>query len=72
MGFSLPLNKMTVPEKLATMELLWEDLCRCPEDIPACPWHGKVLADREKSISEGKSTFSDLNKAKERIRNVTQ
>ena len=72
MGFSLPLDKMTISEKLATMELLWEDLCRCNENVPPFPWHGQILKEREKLISEGKSTFSDLNEAKARIRDAAK
>lgn len=72
MGFSLPLDKMTISEKLATMELLWEDLCRLNENIPPFSWHGQILKEREKLISEGKATFSNLNDAKTRIRDATK
>jgi hypothetical protein len=72
MGFSLPLDRMTVSEKLATMELLWEDLCRLSENVPAFPWHNTILKEREKLISEGKATFSDLTEAKARIGKATQ
>lgn len=30
MEFALNLNQMTVADKLAAMERLWEDLCRTP------------------------------------------
>ena len=72
MGFSLPLDKMTVSEKLATMELLWEDLSRLNENVPPFSWHGQILKDREKLISEGKATFSSLDDAKTRIRDATK
>ena len=72
MGHSLPLDKMTVSEKLATMELLWEDLCRLSENVPAFPWHNEILKEREKLISKGKATFSDLAEAKARIGKATQ
>jgi hypothetical protein len=72
MGFSLSLDKMTVSEKLAAMELLWEDLSRLNENVPPFSWHGQILRDREKLISEGKATFSSINDAKTRIRDATQ
>jgi putative addiction module component len=72
MGFLLPLNKMTISEKLATMELLWEDICRGSENIPPFSWHGQILKEREKLISQGKSVFSDLNDAKARIKDATR
>ena len=72
MGFSLPLDKMTVSEKLAAMELLWEDISRSNDNVPPFSWHGQILKDREKLISEEKATFSNLNDAKKRIRDATQ
>ncbi|MCK5272622.1 MAG: addiction module protein [Sedimentisphaerales bacterium] len=72
MGFLLPLNKMTISEKLAAMELLWEDICRGSENVPPFSWHGQILKEREKSISQGKSVFSDLNDAKARIKDATR
>jgi hypothetical protein len=72
MGYSLPLDKMTTSEKLAALELLWEDLCQCPDNIASPAWHGKVLADREEKISDGASSFSDLNEAKRRIGKATK
>ncbi len=63
---------MTVSEKLATMELLWEDLCQSINNVPAFPWHEQILRDREKMIAEGKSFFSDLDEVKARIRDATK
>jgi len=72
MGITLPLEKMTISEKLAEMERLWDDLCRNPQDVPSPSWHGAILAEREKQIAEGKMAFIDLDEAKERIRRATQ
>ena len=72
MGFSLPLDKMTVSEKLAAMELLWEDLSSTNENVPPFSWHAKILKDREKLIAEGKAAFSNLDDAKARIRDAAK
>jgi len=72
MEFSIPLDKMTISDKLATMELLWEDLCRFNDNVPPFPWHGQILKERERLVSEGKATFTDLSEAKERIRDATK
>jgi hypothetical protein len=68
MESTLNLDQMTVADKLATMERLWEDLGRTPEVIPSPSWHGEVLSAREARISEGKATFAPLDEVKERIR----
>ena len=48
MDIALPLDQMTAAEKLPAMELLWDDLCSYPEDIPSPAWHAEVLRPREK------------------------
>ncbi|MEK6535045.1 MAG: addiction module protein [Thermodesulfobacteriota bacterium] len=68
MELALNLDQMTVADKLAAMERLWEDLGRTPEAVPSPSWHGEVLSAREKRVSEGKAAFSPLDEVKERIR----
>ncbi|MCE5335719.1 MAG: addiction module protein [Desulfobacteraceae bacterium] len=68
MDFVFQLDKMTTEDKLAAMELLWDDFCRNPESVPSPPWHADVLSGREKKVLEGKAKFSDLAAVKARIR----
>jgi putative addiction module component (TIGR02574 family) len=72
MDFTLPLDKMTTAEKLALMEVIWDDLCRTPEDIPSPAWHAEVLAAREKQIQDGQAKFIDFEEMCERIRKETK
>ncbi|MFQ5918048.1 MAG: addiction module protein [Candidatus Binatia bacterium] len=72
MNIPLPLDKMSVSEKLLAIELLWDDLCRSPEDVPSPEWHKAVLAEREKKVLDGGASFCDLDEAKKRIRKATQ
>jgi hypothetical protein len=69
MPFNLPLNDMTLQEKLAAMESLWEDLARSPEGIESPAWHKDVLDERRQRLAEGKSRFVDWETAKAEIRN---
>jgi len=68
MNISLPLDKMTISDKIAVMEELWEDLCRDPESIPSPAWHKDVLEAREKEISEGTAKFTSFDRAKGKIK----
>lgn len=68
MPITLPLQDMTVLEKLQVMEALWADLCRTSEALESPGWHGDVLADREQRIGAGKACFTDWEKAKTEIR----
>lgn len=72
MATVLPLDKMTVAEKLRVIEEVWADLSREPESIPSPSWHEEVLTEREQKASEGTATFSDWSAAKQRIRNATR
>lgn len=67
MRFNLPLEKMSVEDKLRALEEIWTDLAGTPEDIPSPSWHAKILHTREQRISEGKSKFLDLAEAKKAV-----
>jgi hypothetical protein len=65
---TLPLNEMTVEEKLQAMEMLWADLSRRSEDVPSPDWHGAVLLEREAALARGEEEVEDWESAKRRIR----
>ncbi len=69
MSKTLPLKEMTLHEKLAAMESLWEDLARSPESIESPTWHKDILDERRQRIAEGKARFADWETAKADIRN---
>ena len=68
MQATLPLDRMTVPEKLRAMEDIWDDLCHIDDAIPSPAWHGEVLRAREQRIQAGEAKFIDLDEAKRRVR----
>ncbi|MGA2242078.1 MAG: addiction module protein [Verrucomicrobiota bacterium] len=68
MEATLPLDKMTVAEKLRAMEALWADLSRNEAQVESPAWHGDVLHDREKAIKSGKQSFMDWETAKKQLR----
>ncbi len=54
MDVALPLDKMSVEDKLRTIDILWEDLSRTAGGVPSPAWHRDVLEAREKRIREGR------------------
>ena len=68
MQISLPLDKMTIPEKISTMESLWDNLCQQAKKVPSPSWHGDVLAQREKELKKNKTSLLDWDDAKKDIR----
>lgn len=65
---TLALEKMSLPEKLAAMEFLWEDLSRTPEVVESPAWHKEVLAERRQRVAEGKASYAPWPAAKASIR----
>ena len=69
MEITLPLEKMTIAEKLRVMETLWSDLTRDEKQFESPEWHGKVLGERAARVKQGKESFMDWETAKRQIRN---
>ena len=59
MPVELPLETMTLAEKLAAMELLWADISRQPADLPSPLWHRQVLDERRRLAADGTLKFFD-------------
>ncbi len=53
--FELPLDKMTVAEKLQVMEALWESLSQNPDEVELPNWHADVLKNRTERIEAGET-----------------
>ncbi len=64
---SVNVHTMTTEEKLRTMELLWDDLCRNIPEFPSPRWHEPLLQARERHVREGKDRFIDWEHAKKDI-----
>ncbi len=68
MSIELPLESMSVAEKLTLMERLWDDLSRRPENVPSPAWHGDVLAERIAAVRQVRINFVSWEDAKQRLR----
>ncbi|HCE43169.1 MAG TPA: addiction module antitoxin RelB [Lentisphaeria bacterium] len=65
---ALPLKKMSIQEKISTMEYIWDDLCKNAGDITSPEWHKDILDDREKTLKARTDSFVDWEDAKRKIR----
>ena len=72
MGVQIPLDTMTVEEKLRAVEDIWADLRRHPDDIPSPDWHRDVLNARERKHNDDSPVFEDWLVVMERIRKKTR
>ena len=67
MDITSQLNQMTTEEKLRTIELIWDALCRT-SDFSSPEWHKNILEEREKRIKEGKEEILDWEVSKRQLR----
>lgn len=68
MPIELEIEKMTLEEKLRTMEALWADLSRKEQDIQSPPWHEQLLKERDKRVQSGQEKFESWEDAKRELR----
>ncbi len=68
MSIDLPLDKMTLADKLEAMELLWADISKRPAELPSPAWHKEVLDERRRLAQEGKLKFLDWDTAMAELR----
>lgn len=68
MKLELPLEQMSVAEKLQAMEALWTDLSRKASDQAVPEWHADVLAERERRLAAGQEAVLDWDEAKKQLR----
>jgi hypothetical protein len=66
----LQIDQMTTEEKLETMEALWENLTRKPDEFASPGWHEIVLKQREESIKSGQEPSIDWEQAKSELRDL--
>ena len=59
MSIALPLKEMSFAEKIQTMELLWDDLCKNPKRFESPKWHLDELNYREQLVKDGKAEYLD-------------
>jgi hypothetical protein len=68
----LPLDKMTVAEKLEVIDRIMDDFSRNADRLPSPEWHGEVLRQREEALRNGTDRFISLDEAEKRIREKTR
>lgn len=68
MEITLPLDQMTIEEKLRVMETLWIDLTQREEEFSSPAWHNDVLRSRKERIKSGAEDYEDWDAAKKQLR----
>lgn len=61
---SSAIKKMSVIERLQTMEAIWDSLLHEDTEIESPDWHHDVLDKRRKTIEDGSATLISLDELK--------
>lgn len=64
----LPLEKMTIAEKLEAMDLIWADLHQRADELPVPDWHLAELKKSEMALANGEDEFMDFDQAMADVR----
>ena len=70
MPLELPLNTMSVGEKVQLLELVWDNLCHQPGDVRSPEWHAAILRERQRQIENGTMAVSSWSEAKDRLQRL--
>ena len=60
------IKKMSISERLRTMEAIWDSLLYDDAHMPSPEWHENILAERMKKIDDGSAAFLSIEQVKER------
>jgi len=61
------IEKMTMTERLQTMELLWDAVCHAPTEPDSPDWHRGELVRRKARMESGEAKFMTVQEAKRRL-----
>ena len=70
MAIEIPLDTMSVAEKIQAIEAIWASLCAQPADVSSPKWHEEILEDRRQRLASGDATVSDWSEAKKRLQDL--
>lgn len=70
MSIELPLESLSVAEKVRLLEDLWESLCKHSGDVKSPEWHREILDSRKKQLEQGQARLCSWDEAKSRFLQV--
>jgi Putative addiction module component len=64
----LPLERMSVAEKLEVIDAIWQALIKREGSIPVPDWHKQILESRRRAYLRGDIGYTSWEDAKDEIR----
>lgn len=72
MNIDIPLDAMTVAEKVQLLESVLQSLCRHSGDVASPEWHQSILEERSSRLEDGRASVSTWADAKARLLRIGQ
>lgn len=69
---SIPVDRMTLREKLEIIDLLWSSISSESSEEVSPRWHGKELDRRLKRVDTGESVFEDWDAVKRELQELSR
>jgi putative addiction module component (TIGR02574 family) len=63
---TIEITKMSLVEKLQTIDAIWDSLIHDNGDVKSPEWHGDILSTRKKKIEEGNAEFCSIEELRAR------
>ena len=67
MSIEIPLETLSVAEKVRLLERVWESLCSKSGDVRSPEWHRELLEIRKQRMEDGRATVTPWSEAKARL-----
>ena len=67
MSIEIPLETLSVSEKIRLLESVWDSLCSKSGDVRSPEWHREVLETRKRRLEDGRATVLSWSQAKARL-----
>ena len=64
---NLPLDEMTLEEKIQLAETIWTHIAEHHDDLPSPAWHEEVLRERQRQVDAGEVQFLSWDEAQKEI-----
>ena len=62
------IERMSVEERLQTIELLWDSISKLGDAVASPAWHGQVLAARRAKVDAGEGQFLSMDELRDRLK----
>ena len=63
------IERMSIAERLDTIEEIWQPLHHNADQVPSPDWHRDLLTDRKARAERGEAKFLTLDQLRSRLRN---